>query len=266
MRPLARFLLLAPACLTAQAPFLDDGRLDVAWFGQEIAFKKTRLIEFLWIKPGLVLEGRTLRLRAWDPAAWLAGPRAHKDRALVRMLESTMATDLEKGLRKGLREVIRVSATEGDLALVGRVVDANGDSEDYMSSGAASLTVDVKLLDVASGELVGAFHDTVRGQGNSAARASFAGWCEDLGRTLREASKPVGTATAPPLVPSTSTAVPAPPALKPAAPGAPVNPPAPGPAYDLDAALRRLEALRKDGLLTEDEYQTLRKKALDKAR
>jgi hypothetical protein len=40
----------------------------------------------------------------------------------------------------------------------------------------------------------------------------------------------------------------------------------PPPAFDLEGALRRIEGLKRDGLLSEAESQVLRKKAADRAK
>lgn len=59
-------------------------------------------------------------------------------------------------------------------------------------------------------------------------------------------------------------------ALRPEAPKAtPVSaaqPVAPAPAFDLRAELEKLEKLKKDGLISEAEFQELRRKVMDKAR
>lgn len=253
MRRRVLSLLMAPALLAAQAPvleaqvpLLDEGRLDPSWFGAAAAFQPSKVLGFQWVKPGLDLSRRSLRLKPWEPAAWLLGPRTLKDQVLLERFERTLVPDLAKGLRRGLRGALPVSQTEGDLLLVGRVVDAVGDGGDTLTFSTASLSYDLKLVDGDTGELLAAFHSTLEGLGADALSLQYAAWCEQLGRLL------AGVAA-----PPTARAVPPPPK--------PLQPP-PAPAFDLEGALRRIEGLKRDGLLSEEEYQRFRKRAADRAK
>jgi hypothetical protein len=154
---------------------------------------------------------------------------------------------LDRGIRRGLKGTIPVTPTSGGLLLVARVVDAVGLTDDYMSMGTVLLSFDMKLVDGDTGELLGAFHDTLQGSGPEAVSVQFGRWCEDLGRTLAPfAASPIAV---PPNAPTPTQA-----------------PQAPPPAFDLEGALRRIEGLKRDGLLSEEEYLSLRKKANDKAK
>ncbi len=248
MRRTAAFLLAAPAFLSAQAPLPDDGRLDAAWFGPVAQLQPSKSLGFQWLKPGLDLQRRSLRLKVWDPAAWLLGKRATKDQLVLARLEGSLLPELTRGLQKGLKGVLPVSRTEGDLLLVGRVVDAVGEESDFMSSGPSFLSLDLKLVDGDSGELLGAFHTTLRGLGGDMLAIQYSQWCENLGRLLAPLAKPL-----PARGPAPAAAV------KPA-------PPAAAPAFDLEGALRRIEGLKRDGLLTEAECQVLRLKAAERAK
>ena len=77
----------------------------------------------------------------------------------------------------------------------------------------------------------------------------YAQWCESLGRLLAPLAKPLPVAGAVPTG-----------AAKPVPPSAAV------PAFDLEGALRRIEGLKRDGLLTEPECQVLRLKAAERAK
>lgn len=229
MRP-AALLLFTPALLAAQA--LDGGLLDPAWFGPAVPFKSLPHQGFEWVKPGLVLRGRTLRIQAWAAPAWLGRPRGRDDRAFVEDRKGEFLETLAQGLRQGLGGIARVSPTEGDVLVEGRVVDAAAEAPDAMFSGVASLTLDLKLVDAVSGELLAAFHQTLAGDGEREVMARYAPWCAGLGRRLAEADR------------------------------TPAPPPTPArPALDLPATLARLEALRRDGVLTEEGYQALLRKA-----
>jgi hypothetical protein len=244
MRPSAAQLLLLPTVLVGQATTLDHGRLDPAWFGPGAVFQPSKALGYQWLRPGLLLQHRSLRLKDWEPAAWLLGKRATKDEVLLGRFEGTLVPDLAKGLKRGLRGSIPVSRTEGDVLLVGRVVDAVGEADDGLSFGGVSLSFDLKLVDGDTGELLGAFHATLSGSNPDALSILYAQWCQDLGRLL--------LASASPIVPVATVALPVQ-ALPP-------------PAFDLEGALRRIEGLKRDGLLSEAESQVLRKKAADRAK
>lgn len=246
MRYPAPILLTAPMLLVAQAPLPDEGRLDPAWFGTAAVFQPSKALGFQWVKPGLDLRNRRLRLKSWEPTAWILGPRGQKDQLLLARLERSLLPGLAKGLKRGLKGNLPVSPDEGDLLLVGRVVDAVGEGGDTISFGTASLSFDLKLVDGDTGELLGAFHATLEGPGPDALSIQYADWCERLGRLLAGAAAPLS----PPM--PVGEAKPAP----------PVRPPA----FDLEGALRRIEGLKRDGILTEEEYQTFRKRAADRAK
>jgi hypothetical protein len=246
MRPSAALLLLLPAVLAGQATTLDHGRLDSAWFGPDAVFMPSKALGYQWLRPGLLLQHRSLRLKAWEPAAWLLGKRATKDEVLVGRFEGTLVSDLAKGLKRGLKGSVPVSLTEGDVLLVGRVVDAVGEADDGLSFGGVSLSFDLKLVDGDTGDLLGAFHTTLSGSNPDALSILYAQWCQDLGRLLLVSASPI--------VPAAAAAV-ARPVLAP-----------PPPAFDLEGALRRIEGLKRDGLLSEAESQVLRKKAADRAK
>lgn len=242
MRPVAALFCLVPALLAAQGADLDEGRLDPTWFGPGAAFKASKALGFQWLKPGLELRNRTLRLEAWEAPAWLLGPRAPKDLALLQRVGDHLAPALDQNLKKGLKGALPVAAG-GDVRILGRVVDAIGRDDDYMAMGSVSLSFDLKVVDGDTGELLAAFHDTLQGPDPEAVTLRFRRWCEELGKTLARA------VTAPP-TPADATKVQTP----------------PPPPFDLEGALRRIEGLKRDGLLSEAEYLALKKKAADRAR
>ncbi len=240
MRRCALFLL-ASALLVGQSAGLDDGRLDPSWFGAGVVFQPSKALGFQWLKPNLDLRSRSLRLRAWEPAAWMQGPRAGKDQAFLARVAPGLPADLERGLKRGLKGALPVSTTFGDVVLVGRVADALGSDDDYMSVRPLTLSFDLKLVDGDSGEVLAAFHDTITGPNTDAISYHFGRWCEAMGRVLAPAvAAPVPVAAKPLSVPSK-------------------------PVFDLEGALRRIDALGRDGLLSEAECEALRKKARDKA-
>jgi hypothetical protein len=260
MRRSAVLCLLAPAMLAAQTAKLDDGRLEPSWFGAEVVLQPSKTLGFQWLKPGLTLHQRSLQLKAWEPAVWLRGRRMGKDQAFLQRAESYLATDLERGLRRGLKGSLPLSSTAGDVLVIARVVDAVGIGDNYMDMGQLSLSFDLKLVEAGTGILLAAFHDTLRGPSPEAIAERYSRWCEDLGRLL--------AASALPPVAAQVVSAPTPTAIKPT-PATLAIPttlatPTPPP-FDLEGALRRIEGLKRDGLLSEEECQVLRKKAADKA-
>ena len=249
MRRTAALLLAVPAFLSAQVLLPDDGRLDAAWFGPVVHLQPSKTLGHQWLKTGLDLGHRSLRLKAWEPAAWLLGKRSTKDQLLLGRLEDTLVPELARGLQKSLKGALPVSLAAGDLILVGRVADAVGEESGSMSSGPCFLSLDLKLVDGDSGELLGAFHTTLRGLGADSLAIQYAQWCENLGRLLAPLAKPLAVGG-----PVSASAV------------KPVPPPVATPAFDLEGALRRIEGLKRDGLLTEAQCQVLRLKAAERAK
>lgn len=245
MRLRSALVLTVPALLAGQTAPLDGGRLDATWFGPAAAFSPSPTLGLVWVKPGLDLQGRTLQVRDWQPAVWLLGERAIHDEHLLLRASPGLVPGLAKGLVKGLKGALPVSRTAGNVFLLGRVVDATGGSGDaQFATQPCTLTFDLKLVDADSGELLAAFHHTLEAADADFMALRHARWSEDLGRLL---SQSVGArAAAPP---------------KPAGPAPPTAPP-----FDLEGALRRIEGLKRDGLLSEAECEVLRQKAAERAR
>jgi hypothetical protein len=258
MRSPAALLLLLPALLPAQTGGLDEGRLDPAWFGPGAAFQPSKTLGFQWVKPGLDLQGRAIQLKVWEAPAWLLGRRASKDEIFLQRVEGSLPKGLDRGLRRGLKGSLPVSTTQGDIHLIARVVDAEGQADSYLAVGRSTLSFDLKLVDGATGELLGAFHDSIESPGADYLPSRFERWCEELGRRLAASASPAVKPAQPLVAPPPSVA--APPRIA-AKPGSTAT----APAFDLEGALRRIEALKRDGLLSEEEYQALRKKAAEKA-
>ncbi len=256
MRPMLALLCgVVPSLLVAQAARLDHGRLDPAWFGPKLTFEQSARVYFLWVRPGLSLQGRSVQLGTWAPAAWLVKPRPEKDQAFLRRLEPIFATALLEGLSMELRAALPVAMESGDAILTGRVTDCRAGGVGGMFGGLAGVYFDLKLVDARSGELLVGAHHFIEGDSAESIQARYQTWCQTFARVLAER-------TLPPLVPQP---------LQPLAlPGSATANPKPlplqvpkGRAEEMEATLRRLAGLKRDGLLTEAEFETLRKQAVD---
>ena len=239
MRP--ALILLSASLLGAQPAGLDGGRLDPAWFGPSVALSPAKAVGFQWLKPGLDLGARSLRRPVWERPAWVRGRPAVQDERLVLSLGPVLIRELERGLQKGLQGRLPSNAPQGDVALVARVADATGPLDDGLFPGGVAVAVDLKLVDGDTGEVLAAFHQRLEGANEDFLISGSVRWFEALGVALRPPASP-GAAT-PRLL--------ATPAV---------------PAFDLEGTLRRLEALRRDEVLTEAEFQDLRKRAEGKRR
>ena len=259
MRPMLAVLCgMLSVFLSAQPARLDHGRLDPAWFGPGVIFEQSPRVYFMWVRPGLSLRGRSLRMGPWEPAAWLVKPRPEKDQAFLRRLEPILIPSLLEGLRVELREALPASMETGDVVLIGRVTDCRADGVGGMFGGVAGIYFDLKLVDARSGELLVGVHHLIEGETAESIQARYQKWCRTFARVLAELTlPPIAPPVLLPLAPAASSQAspqPAPPAKAPIA------------TAELEATLRRLETLKRDGLLTEAEFEILRKQAVEGAK
>jgi len=189
-------LLLATPALTGLAGTpgrLDEGLLDPAWFGGEgIEFRAAEDIDYLWVRPGFTVAGRTIRVDEWSDPEFLAKKkRDAKDSAKAVELSEQFPALLRGALMSALDGVATVSRKEGDLVLTGRIVDCNAGSKAAkwivgMGAGSASATWDMKLTDAASGEVVLAIHHrAISGTAMSEIDDKVIKWLEELGEALK---------------------------------------------------------------------------------
>jgi hypothetical protein len=153
----------APKPAGSKPAFLDDGLLDPSWFGDDLAFTKGDEVDFFWIKPGLELSGRTIFMKPWEDPAMLRKGRDGKDNAKATELTDSFPGMLRGALTGAFNGKAKVSRTEGDIALVGRFVDANAGSKAAkwligLGAGSETATWDLKLVDAKTGELLMAVH------------------------------------------------------------------------------------------------------------
>lgn len=189
-------LSIAAAVLTAgaaRAEKLDDGLLDLDWFGGDVEFRTTDEIDYLWVKPDFDLSGRTLHIDVWDDPVMLAKKkRDAKDAAKASELTDSFPDRLRGALSHSLDGIATVSRKEGDVVVTGRIVDCNAGSKAAkwivgMGAGSSNATWDLKFVDRESGQLLLALHHrAVSGTTMSEIDDKIIKWLEKLGEALRE--------------------------------------------------------------------------------
>lgn len=156
--------MLVAAALCAAGP-LDKGRLDPAWFGEDVEFRTSGRFDYFWIKPGLSLNGAKIQIAEWPDPLFL-GPQTDvnsKDSARAFELAGEMPNWIRGALSSALAGYAEVSKDDGDYVLSGRFVDVKASNNVAKSmigwgAGAGSATWDIKLTDKATGELIAAIH------------------------------------------------------------------------------------------------------------
>lgn len=186
-----RRTLLLPGLLILALPALaggklDDGTLDPAWFPGVPEFRETESFDYLWVKDGFTVEGRTIRVAPW-PSPTFSKKRDAKDGAKAEELTELMPSRLRGALNASLAGKATASKEEGDLVLEGRFVDVNAGSKAAkwivgFGAGSATATWDMKLVDPESGEvLVAIHHRSISGTHLSDIDDKIAKWLEAFG-------------------------------------------------------------------------------------
>jgi len=180
----------------APAQTLDDGLLDPSWFGPPLEFRKTEEIDYLWVKRGFNLSGRTLFVQPWeDPVMRAKHKRDAKDAAKATELTELFPARLWGALSLALDGIAQVSRKEGDIIVTGRVVDCNMGSKAAkmligMGAGSSNVTWDLKFVDRKTGELLLALHHRViSGTDMSEVDDKVIKWLEVFGKVLRRGAE-----------------------------------------------------------------------------
>jgi len=169
--PLSILVLIAAVGVAPAADrlgHLDDGLLDPEWMGVAGAAGEWRHpegIDYLWVKPGFSLAGKTIVLEEWTAPTFLNGERDGEDSRVAINLSDSMPGRLESALSAA--GVSNVSRTAGDgrnaVRITGRFVDCNAGSRALrLMSGSGvvvgNATWDIKIVDAATGETLAAVH------------------------------------------------------------------------------------------------------------
>lgn len=184
------------ALLCASAAYgatYDEGRLDPSWFGQDdISFVETDEIDYLWVRQGADLAGRSFHFVEW-PESDFIGPKAaerdDEDRRLARQMRADMHNSFAE-IWDGM--IGDTSTSEGDIEVVGRIVDCSTGSRAAkvlvgLGAGAGSTVIDLKFTDKATGELLAAIHHrVVSGTSWSTTDSKFFKWVKKAGKELAD--------------------------------------------------------------------------------
>ena len=171
---------------------LDDGLLDPEWFGSGVEFRTTDVVDYLWVKPGFTVKGKTIHVQTWTDPVLLDKKRDAKDSALASKLTDEMPGLIRGSLSSSLADVAKISRESGDLALTGRFVDSDAGSKTAkwlvgMGAGSASATWDMKIVDVASGGIVAAIHHrAISGTKMTEEEDKIAKWLAKFGPALAD--------------------------------------------------------------------------------
>lgn len=193
MRRHALFLAVAAAvALTATAPLLaatfDDGKLEVSWFDGNAVFKEADEIDYLWVREGFDLAGKTLVFKPWGAPKFL-GPKAserdEKDLQLAKNMNSDMHGVFERAFERAYGDKIKTASSGGNVRVEGRIVDCSTGSTAAkvlvgFGAGSGNTTIDVRFVDVASGKVMAGFHHrVVSGSSWSTTDGKFFDWVEE---------------------------------------------------------------------------------------
>ena len=190
---LALLLSLATTAEAARRPKttpdgpLDDGRLDPAYFGGTLQFREADEIDYLWVKDGFTLDGRTLHFAPWpEPELRGEGERDTNDRRLAREMSEDLPEMFQEAFAAALKGRANASTTAGDIQVEGRIVDCStGNTAAKMlvgfGAGAGNTTFDLKFRDAKTGELLAAVHQrVVSGTSWSTTDGKLANWIDEF--------------------------------------------------------------------------------------
>jgi hypothetical protein len=181
------------AAQKSQPQVLDDGRLIKDWFGQDVEFRETDDIDYLWVKPGFSLDGRSLHFAGWPTPEFIgpdAASRDTKDKRLAQDMAEEMADVFATAFSNAFGSRLQVSQSSGDVLVEGRVVDCTTGSTAAkvwvgFGAGSGATTIDVRFKDAASGDLLMAIHHrVVSGTTWSTTDSKFVDWVDETAELL----------------------------------------------------------------------------------
>jgi hypothetical protein len=131
-------------------------------------------------------------MKPWDDPTMLRKDRDGKDNAKATTLTDSIPATLRGAISGALKDKVRVSRSEGDLEVIGRVVDCNAGSKAAkflvgMGAGQENVTFDIKIVDAKTKELLAAFHHrTISGTYLSSIESKLLKWADKFGQFLAQ--------------------------------------------------------------------------------
>lgn len=201
--PVFRTLAILACIFLGTAAFAattyDDGKLVTSWFGSgDLEFNEADGVDYLWVKDGFTLDGHTIHFKEWAEPEMIgegAGDRDANDRRLARQMNSDMHRLFQEEFAQ--LEGVETSLEDGDLVAEGRIVDCSTGSTAAkvlvgFGAGSGFTTIDLKIKDKSSGELLMALHHrVVSGTSWSTTDSKFVKW---VGKLVKKANKEGGFA------------------------------------------------------------------------
>lgn len=185
--------LALPASLVGSDAALDKGLLVPSWFGAAGQFRESDNIDYLWVKEGFEIDGHTFHFVDWPEPDFQGGAardRDENDRRLARQLNAEMARLFHDVLGRAWTGRATTSMSGGDVRVEGRIVDCSTGSVAAKAivgfgAGAGNTTLDLKLTDAGTGELLAALHHrVVSGTNWSTTDSKLVKWVEKVGQEV----------------------------------------------------------------------------------
>jgi hypothetical protein len=187
------FALFASAALVSGA-LLDEGKFDTAWFGPgDREYRKAEEIDYLWVKPGFTLAGKSVEFAAWEEPNLLgkdAAERDAKDKRMANDISRNMPSWWTEAFENALKGKVNVVPSGGTVRVSGQIVDCSEGSAAAkfwvgMGAGSGNTTFNLKFVDAASGEVVVAIHHrVVSGSNLSTTDSKLIKWIDELADEL----------------------------------------------------------------------------------
>jgi hypothetical protein len=220
----------------------------LAWFsGRPLAPDGLKGVDYAWVKPGLNLNGHTLSIPDWEQVP--AGAFSHAAATRMDRFRFRLHDAVKIALASSGRGKVLLGA-DGDLLLLGRVLELKEGGFMGLGKPAESAAFDLALVDGRTREVLAGFHQTVvirKGQDTLDLEGQTQSWANAWAvNFLASAWKPLPDAV--------MAEVQALPRNAPAAPAEAAK----TPVQTLAADLERLDQLHRQGLLKDDEYESLR--------
>jgi len=179
---------------------LDDGLLEIDWFeeGADLEFRETDEVDYLWVSDEFSvkdLKERKIHFPDWPEPEFIgedAEDRDNDDMSLARRMNRLMPQFFNDCFDIAWDGRVETSFDEGDVTVTGRITDCstgNAAAKYFVGFGAGQgfVSVDLKMVDSESGELLMALHHrVVSGTNMSTTESKFSKWVGKLSREITE--------------------------------------------------------------------------------